>query len=102
MIPTVIIVALGINPTETLVLSQVILSLVLPMPVIALVYFTRRRDLMGVLTNKRFVTMLASACAVIIVVLNLLLIYQTLGVSNAILMLRPVRFLRGQREKAFG
>ena len=79
MIPTVMIVALGINPTETLVISQVILSLVLPAPVIALVYFTRRRELMGVLTNKRIVTILATACAVIIVALNLLLIYQTLG-----------------------
>ncbi|GMA60316.1 Nramp family divalent metal transporter [Alicyclobacillus fastidiosus] len=79
MLPTVIIVALGINATETLVISQVILSLVLPMPVIALIYFTRRRELMGVLTNKRLVTVSASACAVIIVVLNLLLIYQTFG-----------------------
>ena len=47
MLPTFIIVALGIDPTQTLVISQVILSLVLPMPIIALIYFTRRRDIMG-------------------------------------------------------
>ena len=79
MLPTFIIVALGINPTQTLVISQVILSLVLPMPIIALIYFTRRRDIMGVLTNKRLVTVLATVCALVIVALNALLIYQTLG-----------------------
>ena len=79
MLPTFIIVALGIDPTQTLVISQVILSLVLPMPIIALIYFTRRRDIMGVLTNKRIVTILATVCAVVIVVLNALLIYQTFG-----------------------
>ncbi len=79
MLPTFIIVALGINPTQTLVISQVILSLVLPMPIIALIYFTRRRDIMGVLTNKRLVTILATVCAVVIVALNALLIYQTFG-----------------------
>ena len=79
MLPTVIIVALGINPTNTLVISQVVLSLVLPMPIIALIHFTRKPELMGILTNRRTVTYLAIACAVIIVALNLLLIYQTLG-----------------------
>ncbi|MFD1673472.1 Nramp family divalent metal transporter [Alicyclobacillus fodiniaquatilis] len=79
MLPTFIIVALGINPTETLVISQVILSLVLPMPVIALVYFTRRKDIMGVLVNKRAVTLLAIICTVVIVLLNLLLLYLSFG-----------------------
>ncbi|MDQ0191374.1 Nramp family divalent metal transporter [Alicyclobacillus cycloheptanicus] len=79
MIPTVIIVVLGINPTQTLVISQVILSLVLPAPIISLIYFTRRKDIMGVLTNRRIVTYAATACAVVIVFLNLVLIYQTLG-----------------------
>jgi manganese transport protein len=79
MLPTVIIVALGIDPTQTLVISQVLLSLVLPMPILSLIYFTRRKDIMGVLVNKRYITDLAVVCAVIIVLLNLLLIYQTLG-----------------------
>jgi manganese transport protein len=79
MLPTFIIIALGIDPTQTLVISQVILSLVLPMPVIALVYFTRRRNIMGVLVNKPVVTVLATMSTVIIVSLNLLLLYLSFG-----------------------
>ncbi len=77
MLPTIIVVALGIDPTKTLIISQVILSLVLPTPIISLIYFTRRRDIMGVLTNPRIVTLLASVCAVVIVGLNMFLIYQS-------------------------
>jgi manganese transport protein len=79
MIPPALIIILGVNSTEALVISQVILSLVLPMPVIALVYFTRRKDIMGVLVNKPFVTVLAIASTVIILALNLLLLYLTFG-----------------------
>jgi len=79
MAPAVIIVALGINPTEALVISQVILSLILPIPVLALVYFTRRRDVMGALANRRGTTILAMACAAIILLLNVVLLYQTAG-----------------------
>ncbi|MCL6445101.1 MAG: Nramp family divalent metal transporter [Alicyclobacillus sp.] len=79
MIPPALIIILGVNSTEALVISQVILSLVLPMPVIALVYFTRRRDIMGVLVNKPIVTILAVTSTVIIVALNLLLLYLTFG-----------------------
>ena len=77
MVPTVIIVALGVDPTQTLVLSQALLSLVLPMPVITLIYFARRKDIMGVLVNKRYLTVLAALCAVMIVVLNVYLLVQT-------------------------
>lgn len=79
MLPTFIVVLLGIDPTRTLVISQVVLSLVLPMPVISLIYFTRRRDLMGVLVNKRIVTILATVCAAVILILNVLLLYLTFG-----------------------
>lgn len=79
MAPAVIIAALSINATQTLVISQVILSLILPIPVIALVYFTRRRDIMGKLVNRRGTTVLAAACGVVILVLNILLLYQTFG-----------------------
>lgn len=78
MLPTIIIVALGVNPTETLVISQVILSLVLPMPVIALIYFTRRRDIMGVLVNRRGVTTAAVVAAGVILALNGYLLYSTI------------------------
>jgi manganese transport protein len=79
MLPAVIIVGIGANPTQSLVVSQVILSMVLPLPVIALTYFTRRRDIMGTLVNHRFTTVLAVTCSAIIVVLNVLLLYQTFG-----------------------
>ncbi|WP_200805739.1 Nramp family divalent metal transporter [Alicyclobacillus vulcanalis] len=81
MLPTVVIVALGLNPTETLVLSQVVLSIVLPMPVVALVYFTRRPDIMGRLVNRRLTTWVASLCATVIVVLNMVLLYLSFGGS---------------------
>lgn len=77
MLPTVIIVALGVDPTQTLVISQVILSIVLPIPIIALIYFTQRKDLMGVLTNKRATTVTASIVASLVLILNIWLIVQT-------------------------
>jgi manganese transport protein len=79
MAPTVIVVALGVDPTQALVISQVVLSLVLPIPVVALTIFTRRPDVMGTLVNKRSTTLVAVACAIMIVALNLLLLYQTAG-----------------------
>lgn len=79
MLPTVIIVALGINPMQTLVISQVILSFVLPAPIIALIYFTKRKDIMGVLVNKRTTTITSIIAATIILVLNFFLIYQSFG-----------------------
>ncbi len=79
MIPTVIIVALGINPSKTLVLSQVLLSVVLPVPIVTLIYFASKPNIMGVLVNRRYVTYTAMVCAAVITLLNLLLIYETLG-----------------------
>lgn len=70
MIPTVIVVALGVDPMQTLVLSQVVLSLALPAPLIALVWFTRNRKLMGLLVNKRWVTGVASVISAVIIALN--------------------------------
>jgi manganese transport protein len=77
MLPAVIVAAIGLNPTSTLVISQVVLSFVLPLPVITLIRFTRRRDLMGILVNKPITTWLASACSVIILSLNVWLLYST-------------------------
>ncbi|TWE08399.1 manganese transport protein [Neobacillus bataviensis] len=78
MLPTVIIVALGVDPTQTLIISQIILSIVLPFPIIALIYFTQRKDLMGVLTNKRITTVLSSLFALIILGLNIWMVVQVL------------------------
>lgn len=77
MLPTFIIVAIGVDPTQTLIISQVILSAVLPFPVLALIYFTQKKDIMGVLVNKRITTSLSSLFAIIILGLNVWLVIQT-------------------------
>lgn len=77
MIPAILVVLIGFNPTSTLVISQVVLSFALPLPVITLVMFTRRRDLMGILANKALTTWAAIACSVIILGLNVWLLYST-------------------------
>ncbi|MBI3740823.1 MAG: Nramp family divalent metal transporter [Chloroflexi bacterium] len=77
MIPALVVIYLGLDPTRTLVLSQVVLSFALPFAIIPLVLFTRRRDLMGGLVNHRITTLLAAIVAAAIVGLNIYLIYQT-------------------------
>ena len=78
MVPTLVVIGLGVNPTEALVISQVVLSLVLPVPVVALVLFTRRRDLMGELVNRRLTSVAAVVCGGLILVLNVALLALTL------------------------
>jgi len=77
MIPAFIVVALGVNATNALVVSQVVLSLALPLPMIALLIFTGRRDIMGAFTNTRFTAALAIAGTAIVLALNLVLIAET-------------------------
>jgi manganese transport protein len=77
MIPAILVVLLGFNPTQALVMSQVILSFVLPLPVITLIMFARRRDLMGILVNKKSTTILAVLCGGGIISLDAVLIYLT-------------------------
>jgi manganese transport protein len=79
MLPAILAIGIGLNPTETLIISQVVLSFVLPIPVIALVIFTRRHDIMGTLVNKRLTTVLAILCSFVILLLNALLLYQEFG-----------------------
>ena len=57
MAPSFIVIAIGMEPTRTLVLSQVILSFGLPFAIWPLIHFTRRRDIMGVLVNKWYTTL---------------------------------------------
>jgi manganese transport protein len=76
MIPPIIVIALALDPTRTLVLSQVVLSFGLPFAIIPLVMFTRRKDVMGVLVNHRITTIMASIVAALIVALNIFLLYQ--------------------------
>jgi manganese transport protein len=77
MIPTLVVIGMGVNPTAALVISQVVLSLVLPVPVLALVLFTCRADIMGGLQNRRLTSVIAIAAAAAILCLNALLIWQT-------------------------
>ncbi|SDO85458.1 manganese transport protein [Paenibacillus sp. yr247] len=81
MLPAFIIIASGVDPTQSIVLSQVVLSIILPTQVIALIYFTRRKDIMGVMTNKPIINILSIFCGILVLALNLLLIYQTVGGS---------------------
>ncbi|MCL4528088.1 MAG: Nramp family divalent metal transporter [Chloroflexi bacterium] len=76
--PPMIIILLGLDPTRTLVLSQVVLSFGLPFAIIPLVMFTSRRDIMGGLVNQKITTIAASLVAALIVALNLFLLYQIL------------------------
>jgi len=75
MAPSLVVISIGLDPTRTLVISQVLLSFGLPFAVIPLVMFTRRRDIMGVLVNGRITTILASGVAALIVALNAYLLY---------------------------
>jgi manganese transport protein len=75
MAPAFVVILLGFNPTESLVLSQVILSFGIPFALIPLVLFTRKRDLMGALTNKTATTVIAALVAMLIVGLNLYLLF---------------------------
>lgn len=77
MIPALVVIAIGLDPTRTLVISQVVLSFGIPFALIPLVMFTRRRDLMGALTNHRLTTIVAGIVAALIVGLNLYLLYET-------------------------
>jgi manganese transport protein len=76
MVPSFVIVALGIDATRALILSQVALSLILPVPMIALLILTRRRDVMGSYANGRFTTAAAAVAAAIVLALNALLVLQ--------------------------
>jgi manganese transport protein len=77
MVPALIVIGIGLDPSRTLVVSQVVLSFGIPFALIPLVIFTSRRDLMGVLVNHRATTAVATVIATLISGLNLFLLYQT-------------------------
>jgi manganese transport protein len=78
MLPSLVVIALGFDPTRTLVISQVMLSFGLPFAIIPLGLFTRRPDIMGVLVNRRITTVFLTIIAGLIVALNVYLLYGTL------------------------
>jgi manganese transport protein len=73
------VIAIGVNPSRTLVLSQVVLSFGIPFALVPLVVFTARRDIMGQLQNRRITTVAASIAATVIIALNIFLLVQTAG-----------------------
>jgi manganese transport protein len=81
MIPAFIVIAAGVDPSRTLVISQVVLSFGIPFALVPLVYFTSRRDLMGKLVNRRITTVAASVIATAIIGLNIFLLTQTFGLT---------------------
>jgi manganese transport protein len=76
MLPALIVLGVGVDPTATLVISQVVLSFALPFAIVPLLLFTRRRDVMGVLVNHRLTTALGAFVTLVIISLNLLLLWQ--------------------------
>jgi manganese transport protein len=81
MIPAFIVVWLGVNSTHALVMSQVVLSIALPAPVIALIIFTSRRKIMGAFANSRLTNVTACFSALVILTLNVVLLLQAFGVD---------------------
>jgi manganese transport protein len=80
MLPALIVLAIGVDPTRALVLSQVVLSFGIPFALIPMVLITRRRDVMGTLVNRPITTAAAAVVASMIVALNLFLLADTFGV----------------------
>ncbi|MHB8468582.1 MAG: Nramp family divalent metal transporter [Gaiellaceae bacterium] len=78
MAPAFVVIALGADPSHTLVLSQVALSFGIPFALIPLVWFTASHDVMGALANAKLTTTAASLVAAVIVALNVYLLTQTL------------------------
>jgi manganese transport protein len=78
MLPALLVLAIGVNPSRALVLSQVVLSFGIPFALVPLVLLTRRKDVMGSLVNRRLTTVVASVVAGLIIALNAFLLYDTL------------------------
>ena len=87
MVPAFAVVAWGVNTTQALVVSQVILSIALPVPMIALIIFTSRRDIMGPYATGPVIRTLALVGAMAVLTLNFVLLAETFGI--------PVPFLIG-------
>ena len=78
MVPAFVAIGIGVDPSRTLVISQVVLSFGIPFALVPLVMFTSRRSLMGVLVNHRTTVVAASVVAAPIICLNVFLLGQTL------------------------
>ncbi len=77
MIPSLIVIAMGLEPTKVLVISQVILSFGIPFALLPLVIFTNKHELMGDLANSTLTRIMAYVVTFLIIGLNVFLLYQT-------------------------
>jgi manganese transport protein len=80
MVPAVIVVALGVGATQALVVSQVVLSMVLPVPMVALAVLIRRPSVMGRFAIRRGTHLLVVSMTGIVVLLNIILLLQSFGI----------------------
>ena len=78
MLPAFVVIAYGVDPTRALVISQVVLSIALPLPMISLIVFTSRTDVMGTFANGALTRALAIVATALVLGLNIVLIVQTL------------------------
>ena len=74
--PALVVLAIGLNPTQALVMSQVVLSFGIPFALIPLVIIARRRDVMGSMANPLWLTAIASVLGGLIIALNVFLLQQ--------------------------
>lgn len=79
MIPSLVVILIGLDPTRTLVISQVVLSFGLPFAIIPLIIFTSRRKVMNVLVNHKVTSIVACLVAALIIFLNIYLLFQVFG-----------------------
>jgi manganese transport protein len=77
MAPALVVLAIGLDPMRSLVISQVVLSFGIPFALVPLVLLTRRRDVMGELANHRVTTIVAAVVAGLIIALNVFLLFHT-------------------------
>src|SRR5215216_2606712 len=77
MLPALVILSIGLNPSRSLVISQVVLSFGIPFALIPLLIHCRNRQVMGALVNRRLTTGIATVVVTLIVSLNVFLLYQT-------------------------
>nr|WP_308129534.1 divalent metal cation transporter [Actinoplanes polyasparticus] len=77
MTPALVVLALGLPVTDSLVISQVVLSFGIPFALVPLLLLTRRRDIMGAFVNKPLTTAVAAGIATLIIGLNAFLLYDS-------------------------
>jgi manganese transport protein len=77
MAPSLVVLGIGLDPSTTLVVSQVVLSFGIPFALVPMILLTRRADVMGGLVNRRATTAVASVVAAMIIALNVFLLHQT-------------------------